>query len=155
MYACDNELHQSSVPSYPVNLRINTEAGEYVNFVPENMYSHMTVDDLGYHFNGKTLPLTIGIEPHGYIGTVIFINGGGEYVAYDLCCPQCYTNGLRKGSAEHALEPLKIDGIFAECPICGARYDLSCYGVPQKGAKEALRPFTTTYFNHIVTVRNL
>ena len=114
----------------------------------------MIVDDTGYHFNGKTTSLTLGSDPHGYMGTVIFISGGGQYVAFDLCCPQCYSSGLRKGSKENGLEPLKIDGIFAECPICGARYDLTCYGVPQVGAKEALRQFNCSYFNRILTVFN-
>lgn len=153
--ACENGIQQSCVPSYVVNLSVNTELGDYTLFVPANIYSHMIVDDTGYHFNKKTIPLTIGGDPHGYMGVVIFIDGGGQYVAFDLCCPQCYSNGLRKGGKPGTcLEPLEIDGIFATCPVCGAQYELNCYGVPHSGAREALRQFSTLYSNHILTIRN-
>lgn len=155
---CQEGLHQSCVPSYAVDLNINTELGAYVKFVPENVYTHMTIDDYGYHFDGNTLPLTAGIEPHGYMGVVVFINGGGEYVAYDLCCPHCYTNGLRKGSPDHGLKALTIDGFYATCPICGSQYDLTGYGTPVGGSKGGegifLRKFSAYYSNHHLSIHN-
>ena len=46
--ACDTHTtYRSSVPSYPVNIRINTYEGTYVHFVPENSYTYMIVDKDG------------------------------------------------------------------------------------------------------------
>jgi len=143
--SCEDTVYRSSVPTRPVQLAINTEAGIYVHFVPENIGACVVVDATGYHFNGQTLPLTAS-DYFGYAGVVIYVDNNRHHSAFDLCCPHCISQ----------MHPCVIDGCFAVCPICGEQYDLSFgYATPMKGvSKEALRQYTTTYFNHRLTVRD-
>lgn len=143
---CDgNTTFRSSVPSYPVNIKINTSLGMFVNFVPENIYTYVIADKDGYHFNGQPLPRT-ELDRFGYAGVVVYIDGFGQYGAYDMACPHCVKQNA----------PVEIDGMFAVCPTCGEEYDLGGgYATPQKGiSNEALRKYSLIVSGGVVTVRN-
>ena len=142
--ACDTHTtYRSSVPSYPVNIRINTYEGTYVHFV--HIYTYLIVDEKGYHFNGQTMPRK-ETDRFGYAGVVVYIDGFGTYSAYDMACPHCVKQD----------EPVEVDGMFATCPLCGEEYDLgSGYATPQKGiSNEALRRYDLIVSNGVITIRN-
>ena len=144
--ACDTHTtYRSSVPSYPVNIRINTNEGVYVHFVPENIYTFLTVDEKGCHFNGQIDPRLV-TDRFGYAGVVVYIDGFGTYSAYDMACPHCVKQDT----------PVEIDGMLAACPICGEEYDLGTgYATPQKGiSNEALRRYDLIVSNGVITIRN-
>ncbi len=144
---CKDTTFVSSVPSYPVSLRIDTRTGVYVNFVPTNIYTYLIVDKDGYHFNGLTYPRKELGDAYGYAGVVVYIAGDGQYYAFDLCCPGCINRA----------KPIEMDGMFGTCPLCGEVYDLgNGLGVPTKGVvREALRRYTTIVSDGgVVTVRN-
>ena len=144
--ACDTHTtYRSSVPSYPVNIRINTNEGVYVHFVPENIYTFLTVDEKGCHFNGQTDPRLV-TDRFGYAGVVVYIDGFGTYSAYDMACPHCVKQD----------EPVEVDGMLATCPLCGEEYDLGTgYATPQKGiSDEALRRYSLIVSNGVITIRN-
>ena len=142
--ACDTHTtYRSSVPSYPVNIRINTYEGTYVHFV--HIYTYLIVDEKGYHFNGQTMPRK-ETDRFGYAGVVVYIDGFGTYSAYDMACPHCVKQDT----------PVEIDGMLATCPICGEEYDLGTgYATPQKGiSNEALRRYDLIVSNGVITIRN-
>ena len=142
--ACDTHTtYRSSVPSYPVNIRINTYEGMYVHFV--HIYTYLIVDEKGYHFNGQTMPRK-ETDRFGYAGVVVYIDGNGNYSAYDMACPHCVKQDT----------PVEIDGMLATCPICGEEYDLGTgYATPQKGiSNEALRRYDLIVSNGVITIRN-
>ena len=142
--ACDTHTtYRSSVPSYPVNIRINTYEGTYVHFV--HIYTYLIVDEKGYHFNGQTMPRK-ETDRFGYEGVVVYIDGSGTYSAYDMACPHCVKQDT----------PVEIDGMLATCPICGEEYDLGTgYATPQKGiSNEALRRYDLIVSNGVITIRN-
>ena len=142
--ACDTHTtYRSSVPSYPVNIRINTYEGTYVHFV--HIYTYLIVDEKGYHFNGQTMPRK-ETDRFGYAGVVVYIDGNGNYSAYDMACPNCVSQK----------DPVKVDGMLAICPLCGEEYDLgSGYATPQKGiSDEALRRYSLIVSNRVITIRN-
>ncbi len=146
LWGCTDTTFISSVPSYPVSLRIDTRTGEYVNFVPTNIYTYLIVDKDGYHFNGVTYPRQALNDAYGYTGVVVYIAGDGQYYSFDLCCPGCINRA----------KPIEMDGMFGTCPICGEVYDLSNgLGVPTKGTiREALRRYTTIVSGGVITIRN-
>lgn len=129
--ACEG-VNNNSVPAYPVQVTIDTRIGAFVNFVPTALNTYVTVDGMGYHYNGNTYPLG-AMDATGYGGVVVYINMLGRYDAYDMACPNCALHSRR--------QPCVIDGIFAECPHCGEQYDLgSGTAVPTKGlSQSALR----------------
>lgn len=144
--ACDTHTtYRSSVPSYPVNIRINTNEGVYVHFVPENIYTFLTVDEEGCHFNGQ-IDRRLVTDRFGYAGVVVYIDGFGNYSAYDMACPHCVKQD----------KPVEVDGMFATCPCCGEEYDLgSGYATPQQGiSDEALRRYSLKVSNGVITIRN-
>ena len=144
--ACDTHTtYRSSVPSYPVNIRINTYEGTYVHFKPEYPYTYMIVDKDGYHFNGQTMPRK-ETDRFGYAGVVVYIDGFGTYNAYDMACPHCVKQD----------EPVEVDGMLATCPLCGEEYDLGTgYATPQKGiSDERLRRYDLIVSNGVITIRN-
>ena len=144
--ACDTHTtYRSSVPSYPVNIRINTNEGVYVHFVPENIYTFLTVDEKGCHFNGQIDPRLV-TDRFGYAGVVVYIDSFGSYSAYDMACPHCVKQD----------EPVEVDGMLATCPLCGEEYDLGTgYATPQKGiSDEALRRYSLIVSNGVITIRN-
>ena len=133
---CKDTNWKSSVPDFPVHIEINTRAGMFVNFVPDNVTTYLIVDDAGYHLNGINQPLLV-TDAWGYAGTVIYIDGVHPYGAYDLCCPHCVER----------YHPIEVNGMFAVCPVCGEDYDLSYgYGVPTQGiAKNYLKTYKCNY----------
>lgn len=133
---CKDTNWKSSVPDFPVHIEINTRAGMFVNFVPDNVTTYLIVDDAGYHLNGINQPLLV-TDAWGYAGTVIYIDGVHPYGAYDLCCPHC----LKRD------KPCQVDGMYAICPECGEQYDIYLgNGVPSRDiSKEPLKAYQATY----------
>lgn len=130
--SCEGTTLRSSVPTYPVRVSINTNVGQFVHFVPENTYDYITIDRQGYHYHDYTQALA-ATDMIGYGGVIVYIDGGGQYNAFDMCCPHCLDPS----------KPIEMDGFFGVCPICGETYDLSWgLAVPTKKiATEALRRY--------------
>ena len=142
--ACDTHTtYRSSVPSYPVNIRISLY--QYVDFVPGNSCAYMIVDEKGYHYNGQTMPRT-ETDRFGYAGVVVYIDGFGGYSAYDMACPHCVRQD----------KPVEINDMYAVCPLCGEEYNLYIgYATPEKGiSNEALRRYSLIVSNGVITIRN-
>jgi len=132
LYGCEGANFQSSVPAYPVRIDLDTKA-VFVHFLPTAFGSYVTVNAEGYYFNGEfVLPRGVN-DAYGYGGVVAYVGMSG-YTAYDLGCPNCAQKGKKS--------PCMVDGMFAECPVCGEQYDLAGgFAMPQKGiSKERLRP---------------
>lgn len=130
--ACKDTTFRSSVPSYPVYLRLNLLA-DYAHFpnAPADQY---------LIFKEQRFPT----DALGYAGLLLQRDMDGRFRAYDMACSRCLNR-------EQTIEP---DGIFAVCPLCGEAYDLS-YGlaVPTKGkSKEALRQYTVRFDGTYLTV---
>ena len=141
--SCEGTTFRSSVPTYPVLLSINTNIGQFVHFKPENTYEYITVDHKGYHYHDYTQVLA-ATDRIGYGGVIVYIDGGGKYNAFDMCCPHCLDPN----------KPIEMDGFFGVCPICGEQYDMSWgLAVPQKGiSKEALRRYSIINNNGKLTI---
>ena len=142
--SCEGTTFKSSVPTYPVHVEINTKS-VFVDFTPENTNAYITVNADGYKENGTfVLPLSV-MDAYGYGGVVTYVSLNG-YVAYDLACPYCAGRGKRS--------PCEMNGIYAECPVCGERYDIgSGYALPQKGiSREALRKLSIMVSDGKLTV---
>lgn len=143
--SCEGTTFRSSVPSYPVNIRINTQLGMYVTFT--SVQDYIIVDRNGYHFRNQTLPRT-DADAYGYAGVVIYITYDMQYAAFDLCCPHC----LRANA------PVEVDGLFAICPTCGEQYDLyNGIGNPtseERISNESLRRYSLIVSGGVITVYN-
>ncbi len=131
--SCNDTVYRSSVPSYPVYLRLNILA-EYPHFVTTNTTSYLT-------FTKQRYPM----EALGYGGLLIYIGMDGVYHAYDMACPVCLKRDF----------PVEVDGIYARCPLCEEAYDVSYgLGVPTRGkSKEALRQYNATFDGTYLTIR--
>lgn len=115
MCSCQPVELVNPVPNYPVNLELNITA-EYPHFTSDNVGSHLCFYTPRYP-NDRV----------GYAGVVAFVYFDQAYCAFDLCCPNC----LKRD------QPLTIDGIYAQCPVCGEQYDMSFgLGVPQRGISQ-------------------
>ena len=142
--SCEGTTFKSSVPLYPVRVVIDTRA-VFVDFTPENTNAYITVNEEGYKENGQfKLALSVS-DAYGYGGVVAYVSMNG-YTAYDLACPYCAARGQR--------HPCQMNGIYAECPHCGERYELSSgYALPQKGiSKEALHRLNINHSDGRLTV---
>ncbi len=124
LLACEDTVYRSSVPTYPVEMRLNI-AGEYVHFVPDNPGQHLT-------FTKQRFPN----EAIGFAGLLVCTGYDRFYYAYDLACPSCLSQ------SKH----LEVDGMFAVCPICGEQYEFfNGLGNPTQGiVRENLRKYQTT-----------
>ena len=124
---CENVNRRSSVPYAPVDYTLNITR-EYPHFVVENYPSPIVIT------KKKLLNEFIG-----YAGLLIWVGMDNAYHAADLCCPYCVKRN----------KPLKVDGIFAVCELCGEQYDIS-YGIgnPTTGVtNEPLKRYNTSYRN--------
>ena len=135
----------SSVPSYPVQITLDTRIGQYVSFVPANLNDYVLVTKEGINYHGFMYARDMSTY-YGYAGVVININMNQSYSAFDLCCPVCLDR----------TSPIVIDGGFANCDVCGERYELmNGMGTPSKGiSQEALRRYPTRYYDGQVQVYN-
>ncbi len=122
--SCDDTVYRSSVPTYPVEMRLNI-AGEYVHFVPDNPGNYLTFDKPRFPNEGV-----------GFAGILVCTGFDRVYYAYDLACPGCLSQ------SKH----LEVDGMFAVCPICHEHYEFyNGIGNPTKGVvRENLRRYQTT-----------
>ncbi len=121
---CEDTVYRSSVPTYPVEMRLNI-AGEYVHFVVDNPGQYLT-------FTKPRFPN----EAIGFAGILVCTGYDRAYYAYDLACPNCLSQ------SQH----LEIDGMFAICPLCGEQYEFyNGIGNPTQGiVRENLRKYQTT-----------
>lgn len=128
MLACESNSIVNPVPNYPVSMELNILA-EYPNFVTSNIGASLT-------FTAPRYPN----ERVGYAGLLLFVNFNEQYSAFDLCCPNCVDR----------FTPIQVDGFYAECPLCGERYDLTYgLGVPTKHiAENYLKTYKTNYNNY-------
>lgn len=130
--SCRETTFQSSVPTYPVRVVIDTKLGPFVHFQPTVMGSYIVVNGDGYFVNGTRVMALGATDMYGYGGVVVYVSMYG-YDAYDLACPYCARHGMKRSCS--------VSGFYAECPECGERYDLvSGYALPtQSISHEALR----------------
>ncbi len=129
---CKDTVYKSSVPTYPVEMRLNIE-GKYIDLVPANPGAYYTF----------TKP-QLANEAVGFAGILVCVGTDMQYYAFDLACPSCLSQ----------FKPLEIDGMFATCPLCGEQYEyLNGMGTPTQGiVREYLRKYHTSYsapFLHI------
>ena len=131
--ACGND-RLNPVPSYPVYLDLDIQA-EFPHFVPANGYQTMTFTQRRYER-----------EYIGFGGVLVIAAMDGKYHAVDLCCPVCL----------HRDSVVQIDGIYAVCPICGEKYDISYgFGLPMRGkSKWPLRPYNCNSGGGHLIIRN-
>lgn len=131
--SCEDTTFRSSVPTYPVHVVVDTRS-MFVDFLPENTNAYITVNAEGYKENGRFMKELTIEDAYGYAGVLVYVSLNG-YVAFDLACPYCAAKGKKV--------PCDMNGIHAECPVCGERYDVgSGYATPQKGvSREALRAY--------------
>lgn len=146
--ACEGTSFQSSVPTYPVSVTIDTRSGIFVHFKPTALNTYVIADKEGYHYNGDLVYRTV-LDACGYAGVVVFIDMWGKYNAWDLACPYCAGHGKKR--------PCNIDGIYAICPECGEEYDLgSGTAVPQKGiSREYMRRYNVNDNDGQLLIRQL
>ena len=141
-----NDNNDTSVPSSPVHVSINTRM-EYTSFVPTNLNSSILIDAEGYHYNNNIYPLKFG-DYYGFAGVIVHITLEGKYVAYDAGCPHCL-------SKQHPVVP---DGMFAICPTCHEEFEIgNGVGNPTKGVtSECLRRYNAQYnaATGIISVNN-
>lgn len=132
--ACDDWKPQSSVPAMPVYYVINIMA-EDPHFVTANTGAYKLIDHRRYD-----------TDFIGYAGLIVYIGMDAAYHAFDLACPVC----LKRDTT------LTVDGIFAQCEVCGEEYDLSFgYATPIHGrSKEALRKYKTYFDGTTLTIRD-
>lgn len=121
LVGCDTFNNQNPVPYVPVNYTLKITS-EYPHFVVDNGYQTMTVTHT-----------KLEREYLGYSGLLIWISMDGKYHATDLCCPNCLIKN----------KPVQIDGLYAVCPTCSEKFDLSYgYAFPTTGkTKHPLRKY--------------
>ena len=132
LISCEGTSFQSSVPTYPVRVSIDTKVGAFVHFQETSLGEYVVANKDGYFLNGDyVLPFPV-TDACGYGGVLVYVDLFG-YAAYDLACPYCASRGLK--------QPCEINGAFAVCPNCHEEYDVaSGTAAPQKGMiKETLR----------------
>ena len=132
--ACNGNTYYSSVPSLPVQFVYNVLA-EDPSFVTANTSAYKIIKERRYE-----------TDYIGFAGLLLFVGMDMNYHAFDLACPHCL-------SVKNTLE---VDGIFAVCPICGEKYDLSYgYATPTVGiTTEPLRKYRCNWNGTTLTVSN-
>jgi len=107
------------VQQYTQLFNVMGSMGEYATIRPQKSQGKMTIWS-----NIGTTDYTMTADMKGYEfglgGLIVGVNYYGEYLAYDLACPNCNRAGRR----------LTIgDAGIAKCAKCGISYDLNNYGV--------------------------
>lgn len=138
LLGCDNFNNQNPVPYVPVSYTLKITE-EHPHFMIDNGYQTMTITKPRYNY-----------EYIGYCGLLIWVGMDGHYHAADLCCPNCVNK----------TKPVTIDGLYAVCPICEEKFDLSYgFAIPTKGiTKYPLRKYqailNSTYTGHTLRITN-
>jgi nitrite reductase/ring-hydroxylating ferredoxin subunit len=128
--ACsDSKSVDDIVPNWHINATIHLDYHSELNSVGNALY----FDEIG----GST----VGYKNHGIF--IIKLNSG--YAAYDATC----THDV------DADDPLELEGIFAECPICESKFNLMDGGYPFEGsiAKYPLKKYKTSFSSANNTLR--
>jgi len=113
----------STIPDYPVRLNLNLMT-EYTTF--RGSFGETLVFD-------RRIKETDRI---GFGGILVCTNYEGKYLAFDLACPYEAKQNVR----------VKVDGFFADCEECGARFDIytSEFAFPVEGpTKQGLKKYKT------------
>jgi nitrite reductase/ring-hydroxylating ferredoxin subunit len=128
--ACENTSNRSSIPSAPVNIRLNLQH-----------YLHLSAPFASEYFTEPNQ--SIGVFYVGFGGVLIstFIDsnsGNVQYAAYDMACPYEVDRSTRVYPDQ--------TGVYAVCETCGSKFDLSMgLGMLVQGpAKEHLRRFNVS-----------
>ena len=138
LLGCEDFNNQNPVPYVPVSYTLKITE-EYPHFMIDNGYQTMTITKPRYNY-----------EYIGYCGLLIWIGMDGHYHAADLCCPNCVNK----------TKPVTIDGLYAVCPICEEKFDLSYgFAIPTKGiTKYPLRKYqailNSTDTGHTLRITN-
>ena len=142
--SCEGTTFTSSVPTYPLRVVINMDLGQFVHFQNKTLGDYIEVHDDGFHYHDQVV-LPLGTNACGYGGVVCYVSVNG-YDAYDMACPHC--------AKQRICSPCTIDGMYAECPVCGEQYDLaSGTAAPQKGLiRETLRRLKVIQSGNTLTI---
>lgn len=142
--SCEGTTFKSSVPVYPVRVKINMDLGEFVHFRNQAQGDYIEVHPDGFTYNGKWI-YPLGDNMYGYGGVLVYVSVNG-YDAYDMACPYCAGHGMRNSCT--------IDGMYAVCPHCGEQYDLaSGTAMPQKSiSKETLKRLQIISSSNTLTI---
>jgi hypothetical protein len=113
----------STIPDYPVRLNLNlmTEYAIFRNSTGESLVFEERIKEM---------------DRIGFGGILVCTNYEGKYLAFDLACPYEAKQNVR----------VKVDGLFADCEECGARFDIytSEFAFPVKGpTKQGLKKYKT------------
>jgi len=83
---------------------------------------------------------------YGDNGIIVYRSTLEDFYAYDCTCPYDFViNGTSV--------KLKIDGIFAVCPVCGTTYALPSFGTPYSGVgRYPLKNYKTNFNGQFVHV---
>lgn len=75
----------------------------------------------------------------GYDGILVFCNGPGTYLAFDMGCPyDCETN-------TKAVIQVQTGAITAKCPVCGTTYSIYSGAVTKGPGSIALKQYSTNF----------
>ena len=82
--SCEGTTFKSSVPVYPVRVKINMDLGEFVHFRNKSQGDYIEVHPDGFYFNGKWI-YPLGDNMYGYGGVLVYVsvNGYHRFVIHD------------------------------------------------------------------------
>lgn len=85
----------------------------------------------------------------GYMGSgIILYNSEYGFFAYDRTCPYDYVTNNK-------VVPVKVEGLFATCPVCKTSYALPNSGMPYSGVgKYYLKNYKTSFSSPYLSVWN-
>ncbi|NLN30491.1 MAG: hypothetical protein GX158_04520 [Bacteroidales bacterium] len=103
------------IPDVYVDFTMNLNDIEFVNL--SSIFGSVYVNALTNNWGQKAAGF-------GNNGIIVFAGPEGEFYAYDRTCPHDYF------ISERSVKISVTDIIFAECPVCKTRYDLTVSGTP-------------------------
>lgn len=86
-------------------------------------------------------------EQVGYRGIIVYCVYQNEYVALERACPY-------HPSADSAVVEVDSTGIFAECPVCGSRFQLMDGSITEGPASLPLKQYNTSLQDHYLNIYN-
>lgn len=119
--SCAKE-EEARIPYWPVYLELDLdfEDNELLSSFHHKIYTSSNINP--------------NIERPGFGGVIVFHGedfGNGPYQAYDLSCPY--------EAQKNVLLTLKQGDIYAECPVCKSKYELTSMGFPTEGSVSTYR----------------
>ncbi|MBS0010386.1 MAG: hypothetical protein KFF49_03195 [Bacteroidales bacterium] len=92
----------------------------------------------------------MGYKAAGYDGNGIIVYRAqpDEFIALDRTCPHDYV-------LDRTSIAVEVDGIYAECPLCGSSFALPSYGTPSSGPSQyPLKIYRARFTGQFVHVSN-